>query len=272
MIRRSRKPAEMAISEGELRAMTADLDELHHETFPEVARHHNEFSENLARVSGQSMARRGFLMGIGGAAALGTLAACGSSSKGKSASGSSAAPTSGAASSSAAGSAYTGDLKVVALAAALENLAVAAYQGTLTLAGAGKLGKVPPAIATFVMTVMKQHSDHAAAWNAVLTRAHLPAVTGTPLTIASGQVAMLEAATSVPEVAKLALGLENAAADTYTFAAANVTDTGGIMTAASIQPVETMHAAILSFVLGQYPVPLSFIGIDGAVKPSALTI
>ena len=44
------------------------------------------------------------------------------------------------------------------------------------------------------------------------------------------------------------------------------------MTAATIQPVEAMHAAILSFVLGEYPVPASFIGIDMAVPPSALTV
>lgn len=43
------------------------------------------------------------------------------------------------------------------------------------------------------------------------------------------------------------------------------------MTAATIQPVETMHAAILSFVLGQYPIPLAFIGINKAVMPSAFT-
>ena len=78
-------------------------------------------------------------------------------------------------------------------------------------------------------------------------------ISGAPLTITQGQVAMLHAAKSVPDVAKLALNLENVAAETYTFAAANVTDTGGIMTAATIQPVETMHAAILSFVLGAIP-------------------
>ncbi|HEY8826939.1 MAG TPA: ferritin-like domain-containing protein [Jatrophihabitantaceae bacterium] len=106
-------------------------------------------------------------------------------------------------------------MKVVALAAALENLAVTAYQGALTKAGKG--------------------------------------------------------AKSVPDVAKLALALENAAAETYTFAAINVKDIGGIMTAAAIQPVETMHAAILSFVLGEYPVPVSFIGTTNAVQPNALT-
>jgi hypothetical protein len=276
MIRRSRKPAEMAISERELNAMTAELDMMHNETFPQVRATLDEYSANVVREQAQlnqasrALGRRGFLVGIGGVAALGALAACGSSTTGPKASGSSAAPT--PTGSASATSKYTGDLKVVALAAALENLAVAAYKDTLMRATAGKLGAVPPAIATFVTTVMKQHSDHAAAWNAVLTKSNLPAVTGTPLTIASGAVAMLDAATTVPAVAKIALGLENSAADTYTFAAANVTDPGGIMTAATIQPVETMHAAILSFVLGEYPVPLSFIGIDQAVKPDALTV
>ena len=36
------------------------------------------------------------------------------------------------------------------------------------------------------------------------------------------------------------LALENAAAQTYLFAATNVTDSGGIMTAATIEPVEAM--------------------------------
>ncbi|MCW2524816.1 MAG: hypothetical protein JWO63_3151 [Frankiales bacterium] len=273
MIRRNKKNDEMAISEAELLAMTGELDLLHKETFPDVRRTLGDFSDNLAALSGKhSFARRNFLMGAGGVALLGTLAACGSSKKSAgSASISPAAPTSASASASASASPYSGDLQVVALAAALENLAVAAYKLALTSAGAGKLGAVPPAVGVFVTTAMAQHMDHASAWNGVLTKAKLPAITGTPLTITASSVAALTAAKSVPDVAKLALGLENAAADTYTFAAANVTDAGGIMTAASIQPVETMHAAILSFILGEYPVPLSFIGIDNAVKPSALT-
>lgn len=265
---------EMAITEHELSAMTSELDMLHKETFPGVRQTLDDFSANLA---GQGLGRRRFLAGLGGVAVLGTVAACSSSKKSDKSSapnspagsGSSSAP---AGSSSAPGGTYTGDLKVVALAAALENLAVTAYDGALTAAGKGKLGKVPPAVATFVKTAMAQHKDHAAAWNGVLTRANLPAVSGAPLTITKQQVDMLDAAKSVPDVAKLALALENAAAQTYTFAAANVTDAGGIMTAATIQPVETMHAAILNFVLGQYPVPVSFIGIDQAVKPDALTI
>ncbi|PZS34644.1 MAG: hypothetical protein DLM58_05375 [Pseudonocardiales bacterium] len=241
---------------------------LHNETFPSVHKTLDEFSANLAQISRKPSGRRTFLMGMGGVVVLGTAAACSSSKKKASPSG--GASSTGAATSGAGGT-YTGDLKVVALAAALENLAVTAYQGALTKAGKGELGKIPPAVGTFVTVAMKQHQDHSAAWNSVLKKAGKPAISGAPLTITKDQVAMLNAAKSVPDVAKLALALENAAAETYTFAAQNVTDAGGIMTAATIQPVETMHAAILSFVLGQYPVPVSFIGTSNAVPPTALT-
>jgi hypothetical protein len=254
----------MAISERELSAMTSELSELHEETFPAVRPMLDELSANLGQVNRAPAARRTFLLGAAGAVALGAATACSSNTGTPTATGS-------ASGSATTASVYTGDLRVVAVAAALENLAVTAYKGALTMAGQGKLGKVPPAVATFVQTAMKQHTDHAAAWNGVLAKAGKPTVTGAPLSITAAQVSMLNAARSVPDVAKLALNLENAAAQTYTFATANVSDAGGIMTAATIQPVETMHAAILSFVLGEYPVPASFIGVDGAVKPDALT-
>jgi hypothetical protein len=262
-VTRDRKTPEMAISEHELNSMTSELDMLHNETFPGVHKTLDEFSANLADISRKPAGRRTFLMGMGGAVVLGGVAACSSSKKSDNKGSSSAA--------AGTGDTYTGDLKVVALAAALENLAVTAYQGALTKAGKGELGTVPPAVATFVTTAMKQHQDHSAAWNSVLKKAGKPAISGAPLTITKDQVAMLNAAKSVPDVAKLALALENAAAETYTFAAINVKDAGGIMTAATIQPVETMHAAILSFVLGEYPVPVSFIGTSNAVQPTALT-
>jgi hypothetical protein len=262
------KRPEMAISEAELGSMTAELDMLHKETFPGVKKSLAEFADNLSHLrAGRATGRRSFLLGAGGLAVVGGVAAC-SSSGGKTGTSTSAGAPS---SSSSSGSMYTGDLKVVALAAALENLGVAAYSMALTAAGKGTYGTVPPAIATFVQTAMGQHKDHAAAWNAVLSSAHLNPVTTPALSITGAEVAKLNAAKSIPDVAAVALGLENAAADTYTFAIANVSDAGGIMTAATIQPVEAMHAAILSFVLGQYPVPMSFIGTSMAVQPTALT-
>ena len=269
---RDKNRDEIAISEAELASMTRELDTMHKESFPGVRKSLGEFSANLAHLnSGRSTARRSFLFGAGGLAVVGGVAACSSSGGSKAISSSSAAGSTPAGSSSSAASPYTGDLKVVALAAALENLAVAAYGMALTAAGKGTYGAVPPAVATFVTTAMGQHKDHAAAWNGVLSKAGLQPVTTPALSITSAEVAKLNAAMSIPDVAKVALSLEQAAAETYTFAAANVSDAGGIMTAATIQPVEAMHAAILSFVIGEYPVPVSFIGTSGAVQPSALT-
>ncbi|HET9255206.1 MAG TPA: ferritin-like domain-containing protein, partial [Pseudonocardiaceae bacterium] len=202
---------EMAISERELSQMTRELDELHESTFPGVRKALDEWSANLGSVVRRPSTRRGFFLGAAGAMALGAAAACSGGSQGSSAV--SSAPV-----APPAPETYTGDLKVVALAAGLENLAVTAYEGALKKAGGGELGAVPPAVATFIQTVMKQHSDHAQAWNAVLQKANKPTISDAPLSITQGQVAMLTAAKTVPDVARLALNLENIAAQTYTFA------------------------------------------------------
>lgn len=252
---------ELPISEWQLRSMTTDLDEMHRDSFPAVRGAMADLGDRLASVTRIATNRRIFL--LGGAAVVGTatLAGCGSSdSAGK------------AAATPSAGGTYTGDLKVVALAAALENLAVAAYGMSLTEAGNGTYGKVPPAVADFITTARKHHMDHASAWNGVLAQAGKPRVTGTPLTITQGAVDALGKARTVPEVATIALNLENVAAQTYVFATANVQDSAGIATAATIAPVEAMHASILSFVLGKYPVPANDIGTSKALQPSALTV
>ncbi|MBR7837854.1 ferritin-like domain-containing protein [Actinospica durhamensis] len=219
-------------------------------------------------IAGRTVGRRGFLLGLGGAGAALALAACSSNSSGSS-------PDSRAGTATAmatTGSRYTGDLKVVALAVALENQAVGAYQAALNAAQAGRLGTVPAAVGTFITTAMSQHQDHAKAWNAVLTGAGVPAITGVPLSNQAATTEALGNAGTVADVAKLALELENQAAETYLFAAGNVASSGGIATAASIAPVEAMHAAVLGFVLGRYPVPDSFLGTDKAASTSLLTV
>jgi hypothetical protein len=266
---------EIAISENELNAMPAELDMLHNETFPGVQNTFADVRANLAHLrtsSGRDAGRRSFLLGLGGVALVGGVAACSSSGGGSTSSSPAQQSTTPAApKSSSGGSQYTGDLQIVALAAALENLAVAAYQGAIKMAGAGKLGKVPPAIATFAATAMKQHQDHAAGWNSVLTKSNVKPVTTPALTITKTEVAKLGQAKNVVDVAKLALTLEDAAAATYQFAVGAVHDPAGIVQAATIQPVEAMHAAILNFVLGQYPVPMSDIGTSGAISASMFT-
>jgi hypothetical protein len=253
------------ISEAELLAMTADLDELHRQSLPDLAlaveaateEHHDN------RRRGAMTSRRGFLAGSGLVAGGLALAACSSSSK--STSTGTTLPTKGTA---AASSGMATDLAVAELATGLENLAVSVYQAGIDAATAGKLGAVPPAVVTFAQTAQMQHKDHAGAWNAILTGAGKPAVTGVDMTVKTAVTdPALTKVTTVPALAMLALELENVAAATYLNAISVLSSTGGIQTTASIQPVEMQHAAILAFVLGQYPVPNSFATTTGARKP-----
>jgi Ferritin-like domain len=260
----------IAISEHELTVMTAHLEEAHQATLPvmheavtdwdERLRSENdpdELAEMRARFGRPS--RRGFLIGAGATLGGLVLAAC-SSSDSKKSSASSTTNTKAAASGGLAT-----DLKIASLAAALENTAVATYQAGIDAANAGRLGTVPPAIVTFATTVQQQHKDHAAAWNAIITGAGKPAVTGVDTTVNNGVVQPAFAqVTDVAGLAKLALTLEDAAGATYLSVIPVVSDPGGVKTVATIQPVEMQHAAILNFVLGQYPVPDAFAKTDGA--------
>ncbi|MFE6751757.1 ferritin-like domain-containing protein [Kitasatospora purpeofusca] len=267
----------LPISEGELAGLTREMHEAHQETLPAMRAGARDLAEEVRARSAdgpRDPGRRRFLLGAGGAAAALTLAACSSSGSGGSAApvpGSPSGSASGSPSASASGQ-YTGDLKVVALATALENQAVGAYQAALDAAKAGRLGTVPPAVASFITTAMAQHADHAKVWNSVLTGAGKPAITDVPLSNQPATLQALGAATDVATVAKLALSLEDQAAQTYLFATYNVTSPGGIATAATIAPVEAMHAAILNYVLGQYPVPDDFLPVDKAASPGLLTV
>jgi len=246
MKRRNRQPGVMAISEGELSVMTSDLEQIHNDVgMPAMNRAIREWNER------SHMSRRGFLIGAGAVAGGAVLAAC---SSGSSSSTSTTSGTSGATTSSK----LTGDLAVAALAASLENLAVAAYGDVLTAATAGKLGTVPPAVATFATTVKGQHMQHAQAWNSAIVAAGHQPIAGPDPVLTPIITADFAKVTDVAGAAKLALMLEDVAAATYQSAVSAVTATSSIKVAASIQPVEMQHAAILNFVLGQYPVPNAF--------------
>ncbi|MEV4613146.1 ferritin-like domain-containing protein [Kitasatospora sp. NPDC049258] len=93
-----------------------------------------------------------------------------------------------------------------------------------------------------------------------------------PLSDQESVAAALGKATDAGAVAKLALQLEDQAAQTYLFATCNVTSPAGIATAATIAPVEAMHAVILNYVLGQYPVLDDVLPVDKAANPSLLTV
>ena len=267
MRRRNRQPDPMAISEAELAEMTRDLDDAHHDTLPSLRASLGEWSESsddirdgITRLVSTPSSRRAFL--LGGGALLGGVALVGSGFG----NGLAAAATRRGVSLPAAKSApkLSGDLAVVALAASLENLAVGTYQAAIDAVTQGKLTGVPPAVVTFAQTAQSQHKDHAAAWNGVLTGAGKRAVSGVDLTVKKSVDKAFGQVKDVPGLAKLALDLENAAAATYLAAIGVVKNPAGIKTAASIQPVELQHAAILNFLLGQYPVPDAFAKSTGA--------
>jgi len=259
---RKKRPDVLAITEGELVQLTSDLDEMHRATLPgmhtAVGEWVDELRADAAAVGRTRTSRRRFL--AGGSAALGALAfvACSSSTK------KSSGNTNPVGQTGAPNGALAGDFAIAASAASLENLAVGTYQAALDAATAGKLGAVPPAVATFVTTAKMQHSDHAAAWNSILTNAGKKPVTGVDLTVKNTVVDPAFAqVTDVTGLAKLALGLENVAAATYLNDIGTIENNNALKIAASIQPVEMQHAAILNFVLGQYPVPDGFAKTDG---------
>jgi len=154
------------------------------------------------------------------------------------------------------------DLTIAGLAAGLEVLAVGTYQAALDAAGAGSLGAVPPAVAEFVTVALQQHQAQLDAWNGVITGAGGAAVTEPNATLKPTVDAAFAKVTDVTAAAKLALMLEEIAAATYLSAQQVLTDKDAIMLAGSIQIIDAQHAAILHFVLGEYPVPDTFAKVD----------
>ncbi|WP_329215707.1 ferritin-like domain-containing protein [Streptomyces sp. NBC_01485] len=167
---------------------------------------------------------------------------------------------------------YSGDLRTVALAAALENQAVSAYQAVDAALRAGRLGPAVPALAEFVRTATAHHTQHAATWNAILREAHKPVVTGAPLSGHAQLMKRIKAASTVAEVVSAVQGLEYRAAQTHTAAAGSLTGTGpAVVAAATIAPVEAMHAATLGYVLGGPSGTASFLGMSEALRTTELT-
>ncbi|QMU78019.1 ferritin-like domain-containing protein [Streptacidiphilus sp. PB12-B1b] len=167
---------------------------------------------------------------------------------------------------------YTGELRTVALAAALENQAVNAYRSVQAALRSGRLGPAVPALDAFVRTAMDHHAQHAVTWNAILRDARRPAVTGTPLAGHARLMDAIGAATSVAGIVAVVQRLENQAAQTHLAAAGSLAGPGpSVLAAATIAPVEAMHAAALGYVLSGRSAVGGFLGTAAAVPVTELT-
>ncbi|HEY1652328.1 MAG TPA: ferritin-like domain-containing protein [Acidimicrobiales bacterium] len=248
-------------SEHELHRMTDELDELHGDVgMPAMC-------DALETPSGTS--RRSFLFGAGAAVAGGALLAVGAGGAMPALAGASTRRLSALGAASFPPKGLSGDLAVAAVAASLENLAVFAYDAGLAAATAGKLGAVPPAVATFATTVKGQHQQHADAWNAVLKSHGKAAVTVTNPTLTPTVQSDFAKVTDITGLAQLALTLETIAAQTYQVETAKLKSTAAIELSASIQPVEMQHIAILYYVLGKYPGAQTGAGTPVAFNPTS---
>lgn len=242
---------DIEVSNAEIARMTRDLDQLHHDAgMPAMFEAVAELTDAIRVGPLKATDRRTFLLGSGGfVAGAGILVALGSR-PGVAAAAPSAVTTSTRPKSEAG---LSGDLAIAAVAASVENLAIHTYQTAAKAAGTGKFGTVPPAIGTFITTVVSQHQQHAAAWNSLLTAANKKAVTTSDPALTPTVNKALGQAKSLTDVAKLALTLENTAAQTYQAEASKLKSAKAVAVAATIQPVEMQHAAILYYVLGEYP-------------------
>jgi hypothetical protein len=167
--------------------------------------------------------------------------------------------------------AYVGDQRGIALCAALSALAASLYSGAVLAASDGRLGQVPGVVTAFLSGAGAQHTEHAAAWNALLTAAGLPAVTGTPLTVESERRATLGRAAAPTDLLAVAVDVEASVGATVLAQAGEFTDTGAAALAATLAPVAAMHGATAAFLLGR-PTGVAPGPAGVALGPEALNV
>lgn len=214
--------------------------------------------------------RRRFLFGGGALAAGAILAACGDDDdEATTTTAAGGQDDAGTTSTTAAddGGDASGDEALAMFAASLELLAVSTYQAALDAAGSGALGEVPDAVAEFVTTARDQHQAALDAWNDAIVSGGGAEVTEPPADLADTVNAQFAQVTDVIGAAELALLLEQTAGATYLDVIPQIQGEAARALAGSIYPIAQQHAAVLLFVLGQYPVPEVFVTTDLSAAP-----
>jgi hypothetical protein len=145
---------------------------------------------------------------------------------------------------SAAGAASSKDIMALQTAAGLENLAVFTYKTALGLSYIGGKDAIP-VVKGFCEMTMSQHTQHAAAFNAAITRLGGKTQGGTDPVYTPYVEKAAGKLKGPADVVALAITLEDIAAETYTNNVGLVS-TGELRnTFASVAGVEAQHRAIL---------------------------
>jgi rubrerythrin len=132
------------------------------------------------------------------------------------------------------------DIQALQTASSIENLAVATYTAAL-----GLKFLTNRTVAAFAKTTLAQHKDHARAFNRAVTNLGGKAQTGTDPRYAAAVKKALPTLTGYGPVVRLALALENVAAQTYTDNVSQVSSAELRGLFGSAAPVEAQHAAVL---------------------------
>jgi hypothetical protein len=159
------------------------------------------------------------------------------------------------------------DSDIATLAAGLEILLAGAYRSLRDRIDGGAFGRVPSAMDEYVRVTMTHHEEHGRLWQDALGKAGRPAVTRPNPQLAPAVALQIDTVASMDEVARLALGLEDVAADTYLRSLAEATSVETARAAARIGIVEQEHQAFLVLATGNYPAPESLMRPDKAVTP-----
>ncbi|HEX2274696.1 MAG TPA: ferritin-like domain-containing protein, partial [Acidimicrobiales bacterium] len=137
------------------------------------------------------------------------------------------------------------DVQMLQTSASIENLAVATYEKALGLDFIGG-GAANPTVRDFVNRTRDQHREHAAAFNAAVTRLRgQPQTAPDPILETTVDKALDPAPNGPAAVVDLAIELETAAAQTYQTNVAALTDTQARSLTGSIMGVEAQHVSVL---------------------------
>lgn len=232
-------------------------------------RFEDQMEENaslLQRIAPSPITRRRVLLGGGvGAVAL-VAAACGTEEEeDPAATGDPTTSTTSTTEGDEPAADGSGDVAIAMAAASLEVLAVNTYGAVLQAATAGDLGEVPPAVAEYATVAMEHHQAHLDGWNELLTSLGESEVSEPPPELETMVNEQFAEVTDITGVAELALMLEQTAADTYFAVIPTLTNPQAVELAATIQPIDMQHSAILRYVMGDYPVPNTFANTENAI-------